>query len=165
MKTIAQQIKWDFETNGGLEILDKNGKEIYYEYSNGYWVKKEYNSQGNQIYFEYSDGYWAKKEYDSKGREIYYENSNGSIIDNRTKNEITIDVSGIENSGKSRVIFLLKRLLKEQKFNVEFDGGRDFDDESHFDEYIEKRFDDILENIKSITKIVIKESYIKQPKK
>jgi hypothetical protein len=138
MKTIAQQINWDFKTNGILEIRDKND---------------------NLIYFEYSDGCWAKREYDSRGNEIYYENSDGTIKDNRPKNEITIDVSGIENSGKSRVIFLLKRLLKEQKFNVEFDGGRDFDDESHFDEYIEKKFDDILENIKSITKIVIKESH------
>jgi len=24
--TIAQQIKWDFKTNGNLEILNKNGK-------------------------------------------------------------------------------------------------------------------------------------------
>jgi len=54
MKTIAQQIKWDFKTNGYLEIKDNNGKEIYYERSSGYWVKWEYDSQGNQIYCENS---------------------------------------------------------------------------------------------------------------
>jgi len=201
MKTIGQQINWDFDRNDNLEIRDKNdniiylenrnrdwykwgydsnGNEIYLETFNGDWSKREYDSKnnliyfndsegqwaeweydsnGNQIYHKDSYGYWSTREYDSNGNSIYFEDSNGVIKDNRPKNEITIDVSGIENSGKSRVIFLLKQLLKEQKFNVEFDGGRDFDDESHFDEYIEKRFDDILENIKPITKIVIKESH------
>ena len=62
--TIAEQIKWDFKTNGDFEIRDKNGRRIYYEYSNGYW---------------------AKMEYDSKGNQIYYENSIGEIIDKRPK--------------------------------------------------------------------------------
>lgn len=201
MKTIGQQINWDFDRNDNLEIRDKNdnpiyfenrngdwykwrydsnGNEIYHETFNGDWTKREYDSKnnliywedsygqwakwefdsnGNQIYHKDSCGYWSTREYDSNGNSIYFEDSNGVIKDNRPKNEITIDVSGIENSGKSRVIFLLKKLLKEQKFDVQFDGGRDFDDESHFDEYIEKRFDDILENIKPITKIVIKESH------
>ena len=56
MKTIGQQIKWDFKTNGNLEIKDKNGKEIYWEDSDRYWTKREYDSQGNQIYFEDSGG-------------------------------------------------------------------------------------------------------------
>ena len=62
--TIAQQIKWNFEANGLLEIKDKNGRTIYHELSNGYW---------------------AKWEWDSKGNRIYYENSNGTIIDYRPK--------------------------------------------------------------------------------
>ena len=66
MKTIAQQIKWDF-TNGVLEIKDKNSKQIYWENSSGYWLKREYDSQGNQI---------------------YWENSGGNIIDRRPKNVI-----------------------------------------------------------------------------
>ena len=74
MKTIAQQIKWDFKTNGNLEIKDKNDKLIYLEFSSGYWAKHEYDSQGNVIYFE---------------------NSNGGIRDNRPKScenkEIVID--------------------------------------------------------------------------
>jgi len=165
MKTIAQQIKWDFDRNDNLEIRDKNDNPIYFENRNGDWYKWGYDSNGNEIYLETFNGDWTKREYDSKNNLIYVEDSDGYIINNRPKNEITIDVSGIENSGKSRVIFLLKQLLKEQKFNVEFDGGRDFDDESHFDEYIEKRFDDILENIKPITKIVIKESHTKSKNK
>jgi YD repeat-containing protein len=55
-QTIAQQIKWDFKANDELVIKDKNGKLIYFEYSNGVWVKYEYDSQGNLIYRENSFG-------------------------------------------------------------------------------------------------------------
>jgi len=37
------------------------------------------------IYYEKSDGFWYKKEYDSNGNEIYFETSDGTIIDNRPK--------------------------------------------------------------------------------
>ena len=82
--TIAQQIKWDF-TNGDLQIRDKNGNLIYWENSDGYWGKYEYDSQGRQIYFEDSSGYWSKYEYDSQGNLIYFENSDGGIVDNQPK--------------------------------------------------------------------------------
>ena len=105
-QTIAQQINWDFEVNGKLEIKDKNGNliycedldgfwakreydsqsnQIYYETSNGFWVKRKYDSDGKEIYYELSTGYWLKYEYDSKGNEIYFEDSEGKIIDNRPK--------------------------------------------------------------------------------
>jgi hypothetical protein len=84
-KTIAQQIKWDFKTNGNLEIKDKNGKLIYFEISSGGWGKWKYDSQGRQLYYQGSSGYWEKREYDSQGNQIYYENSNGVIEDNRPK--------------------------------------------------------------------------------
>ena len=79
MKTISQQIKWDF-TNGPLEIKDKNGNPIYSEDSTGYWLKREYDSRGKVIYFENSDGFWYKTEYDDNGNLIYYEKSSGEII-------------------------------------------------------------------------------------
>ena len=95
MKTIAQQIKWDFKTNDTLVIRDTNGNPIYLETSNGNWENREYNSRGNLIYVEDSDGVWAKREWDSHGYQIYYENSNGVIEDNRPKpcedKEIVID--------------------------------------------------------------------------
>jgi len=56
MKTIAQQINWDFKINGVLEIRNQNGKRIYIENSKGYWSRREYDSEGNEIYFENSDG-------------------------------------------------------------------------------------------------------------
>ena len=98
MKTIAQQIKWDFEANGDLEILDKNGNNIYFEDSDGFWAKREYDSQGNQTYWENSDGYWVKREYNSQGNQIYYENSDGDIIDNRPKpceNKV-VEIDGVK---------------------------------------------------------------------
>jgi hypothetical protein len=85
MKTIAQQIKWNFETNGSLRIRDKRGNLIYHEDSTGFWAKREYDSKGNEIYYENSYGSWVKMEYDSQGNEIYFENSSGIIIDKRPK--------------------------------------------------------------------------------
>jgi hypothetical protein len=76
-QTIAKQINWDFEVNGKLEIKDKNGNLIYYEFSDGYWKKRKYDSKCNLIYLEDSDGYWAKREYDSQSNQIYFENSKG----------------------------------------------------------------------------------------
>ena len=63
-QTIAQQIKWDFKTNGDFVIKDKDD---------------------NTIYFENSNGDWGKWEWDSQGSRIYYENSKGEIIDHRPK--------------------------------------------------------------------------------
>ena len=66
--TIAQQLKIK---NFPFEIKDSNENSIYYEGSNGYWYKNEYDSKGNQIYFE---------------------NSLGKIINNRPKQiELTLD--------------------------------------------------------------------------
>ena len=83
--TIAKQLeikKFPFE------IKDSEGNLIYFEDSNGYWIKREYDSKGNLIYLEYSNGYWRKQEYDSEGNRIYFENSDGIIVDKRPKTEI-----------------------------------------------------------------------------
>ena len=82
MKTIAQQLNVkDFP----FTIRDKNGNQIYFENSNGFWRKRERDSNGTEIYYEFSDGFWYKREYDSNGNEIYFENYYGKIIDNRPK--------------------------------------------------------------------------------
>jgi len=83
--TIAQQLKIkEFP----FSIKDSKGNVIYFENSDGYWIKREYDSNGNRIYYEDSDGGWIKREYDSDGKEIYYESSFGTVIDNRPKTEI-----------------------------------------------------------------------------
>ena len=103
MKTIAQQLNiqqfpFEIKDSKGNEIYYENsegfwvkreydlkGNQIYYESSNGFWCKSKYDSNGNKIYFEDSYGFWSRREYDSNGREFYYENSNGEIEDKRPK--------------------------------------------------------------------------------
>ena len=60
-----------------MEIEDTNGNKTYYEDSNGYWTKWEYDNKGNETYSEDSCGYWRKYEYDSNGNKTYYEDSTG----------------------------------------------------------------------------------------
>jgi hypothetical protein len=74
MKTIAEQLN---VTDFPFEIKDKNNNEIYYETSNGYWIKREFDKNNNRIYYETSDGGWVKREYDLNNNRIYWENSNG----------------------------------------------------------------------------------------
>lgn len=51
--TIAQQLNIkEFP----FTIKDSNSNEIYYENSNGYWIKYEYDFNDNRIYFEDSYG-------------------------------------------------------------------------------------------------------------
>ena len=81
-ETIAQFLKIkDFP----FTIKNENGNQTYWEDSNGYWAKREYDLNGNRIYFENSNGYWEKREYDLNGNKIYHEYSNGFIRDNRPK--------------------------------------------------------------------------------
>jgi len=51
--TIAQQLK---VTKFPFVIKNDMGREIYYERSDGYWIKYEYDERGNEIYWENSDG-------------------------------------------------------------------------------------------------------------
>jgi hypothetical protein len=71
--TIAQQLKIkEFP----FKINDSKGNLIYSENS------------GGQIYYETSDGYWSKREWDFEGKEIYFENSLGTIRDKRPKTDV-----------------------------------------------------------------------------
>ena len=74
--TIAKQLNIS-EDNFPFIIKDKNGKEIYYEDSNGFWYKQEFDSNSNLTHYKNSDGFWVKREYNSNGNETYHENSNG----------------------------------------------------------------------------------------
>ena len=72
--TIAQQLKIkDFP----FTIKDKNGSQIYYENSNGFWCESEFDANGNEIHYEYSNGFWWEWEHDANGKVIYCRNSNG----------------------------------------------------------------------------------------
>ena len=80
--TIAQQLKIK---EYPFIIKDNRGNQIYYETSDGYWSKKEYDDEENQSYFEDSNRYWVKREFDDKGNQIYYEDSFGRLVNDRPK--------------------------------------------------------------------------------
>ena len=60
-----------------IKIKDENDNETYYENSDGYWNRHEYNENGKVAYWGRSDGFWLRREYDKDGKKIYYENSDG----------------------------------------------------------------------------------------
>ena len=59
-----------------INIKDTEGNDTYYEDSNGYWCKWEYNTNGDKTLIEDSAGYWCKWEYDTNANCTYYEDSN-----------------------------------------------------------------------------------------
>ena len=59
-----------------IEIKDDYGNKTYWENSDGYWFKYEYDSNGRVTYHEDSNGYWERFERDAKGRPTYSEDSN-----------------------------------------------------------------------------------------
>ena len=74
--------------------------------------------------------------------------------------QITITVSGQTASGKSRILFLLKKVLKDSGFTVEFDGSIDFENETQFDEVIGKNLDTVIEALKDSRIITFKEEQL-----
>jgi hypothetical protein len=49
--------------------------ETYFENSDRYWYRDEYDENGKETYYETSKGYWERFEYDENGKETYCENS------------------------------------------------------------------------------------------
>ena len=76
--------KWD--KDGNLIYLENwkgytrwkwdNGNLVYWETKDG-WAKWEYDKEGNEIYWEDSDGCWIKKTYDWENNTYRHENSGG----------------------------------------------------------------------------------------
>jgi len=78
-------IEIDYESNT-KDIFNKKGLLLYYETSNGYWVRREYNENGKTLYYVNSEGLWIKQEFDDNGGIIYREtSSDGILLDNRNK--------------------------------------------------------------------------------
>ena len=78
MKKLSETLKeLGIDFSFPIEIRNPNGKEAYYEDSEGFWRKYEYDYNGKETYFENSSGYWQKYEYDADGKETYFENSGG----------------------------------------------------------------------------------------
>jgi len=80
MKKLSETLKeLGIDFTFPIEITNANGNETYYEDSEGFWYKHEYDSDanGNQTYFKNSEGFWYKHEYDANGNQTYYEDSEG----------------------------------------------------------------------------------------
>jgi len=119
-----------YEDSNGYWIkyeYDSNNNEIYDENSDGYWRKREYDSYYNIIYFEDSDGYWRKREYDSNYNIIYFEDSDGVIVDNRPINPINENI----DSKQKFLSLVVDNMVKQSKDNsFPFDS-----DKMSFNEY------------------------------
>lgn len=76
------------------------------------------------------------------------------------KKSIVISVQGETNTGKSTLVYLIKKVLKEHGIEVVFNGGGDFRDEKTFDEIIGKNIDLKANAIKDKTKVIIAEEQI-----
>lgn len=64
---------------------DKKGKITYYERADGYWWRAEYHTNGFETLVEFSNGLFMKREFDKKGRQIYLETCTGIHVDDRNK--------------------------------------------------------------------------------
>jgi len=75
--------------------------------------------------------------------------------------EVFITIQGKACSGKSRLLYMLKKFLKEQNFEVEFDGTLDFPTENDFDNFMHKDIEIATQILKKNRKIFFKEITIK----
>jgi tRNA U34 5-carboxymethylaminomethyl modifying GTPase MnmE/TrmE len=78
------------------------------------------------------------------------------------KNKIHILITGEPNSGKSRVLKFIKDSLNTKGFNVDFDGGIDFNNESDFDRHHEKNLKSGISPLSERTEVLIEEKSVKR---
>lgn len=78
------------------------------------------------------------------------------------KREVKITVAGACGSGKSRILYLIKKTLKEKGINVSFNGGFDFKNEEEFDERMENNIDLALIQIAEHTSVKLDEVQIQR---
>lgn len=55
------------------------------------------------------------------------------LVEEQDYEKLIVTVAGKAASGKSTVIYVIKKALKDAGLDVEFDGGLDFEDEEEFD--------------------------------
>jgi len=73
--------------------------------------------------------------------------------------EITIEIKGLTNSGKSSLTYLIKELLKKEGININMTVDTDYIDENDFNMKMSKNLDERIEMLKR-RKITIKNSTI-----
>jgi ABC-type lipoprotein export system ATPase subunit len=82
------------------------------------------------------------------------------------KKDLTIAVVGLSASGKSTLLYLIKKLLREQGFNVTYDKeSKDLDylNEDDFNSHVEKHYSETIKSLKENVDInVIEKPAIKK---
>lgn len=75
---------------------------------------------------------------------------------------LTVTVSGAVNSGKSSLLYLLKKSIKDVGFEVEFDGGLDFKDEKSFDAKMADKVSKNSDYLKECRVVVFRETQLQK---
>lgn len=76
------------------------------------------------------------------------------------KKDLIITIAGKTMNGKSRITYLLKKFLREQGFEVVFEGNLDHPTESNFDRHMCMDIDEAVERIKETITITLKEEQL-----
>jgi len=78
--------------------------------------------------------------------------------------ELIITIGGRTNTGKSRLLYLLKKFLKDNDFDVEHIIDDDYKNEFDFNRSMIIEHDKVIDKIKSTRKIKIKEVHLPESK-
>jgi len=73
------------------------------------------------------------------------------------KNQITITIAGKVKSGKSRISYIIKEMLKIHGLRVHFNPAPDFDNELLFNKTMRHDLDEAIEGISKDSIVVVKE--------
>jgi len=77
------------------------------------------------------------------------------------RNKIKITVAGLPASGKSKMLYIIKHMLKEEGFNIKHNVNIDFNNESQFDKQMENNIEKVFEHFKKTKSISIEETTLK----
>lgn len=77
------------------------------------------------------------------------------------KKKLTITISGEAASGKSRLTYYLKEMLRQNGFyDIKLGSSTDFPNEVMFDRDMKKDIEDIIEKMNETTEIIVKEAQL-----
>ena len=80
------------------------------------------------------------------------------------KNQVTVTVSGVTGSGKSRILFFIKDMLAREGFDVEYIRDKDHANEKTFDLVMKYKLTDALQSLKdNKTVVIFKEIQTQRP--
>lgn len=107
------------------EYKDGNGRVVRREnLFTGALENRNYDENGNCIYQEFSDGKWVRREYDKNNHLCFLENNNGSLMGVPIREKVSSDENSIDIYALERICDnystknILNSLTNEQKIAV-----------------------------------------------